>query len=213
MSRGFVTRTTTVVSDSDALWLHGPSTPGESGGPIVNESGEILGTLTASTSDGFTMCSSQSIALQVCQRYCPNGQCQQQWQSVQQPARPPVYQTQPIPVRPQPVAPPTVVQGTAGPPGPQGPTGPPGKDATGGSCDCDDRWAVINGQIAALQGDMKASATAVSNLTNIASQPAKPAAPFHIRVRNPASGFVTAYSDVLPGQYVTIDMQPVSVEK
>lgn len=72
---GYFSRSTTVLSIANGtLILNGPSTPGESGGPIVNQYGELVGTLTAAAVD-----SSNSIAcyrdteIQLCQGCCGSG--------------------------------------------------------------------------------------------------------------------------------------------
>lgn len=83
---GFCSRYTTVISDNGTLFLNGKSTPGESGGPIINTDGDFVGTLTGN--DGqVTICCGRGPHIQLCQRfcgqcsggayqsYCPNGQC------------------------------------------------------------------------------------------------------------------------------------------
>lgn len=108
----FCSRITRTLGYDGALWLEGSSTPGESGGPIVNEQGEIVGTLTGTTSDGRTLCCPANVLGDLCREvettWCQNGRCQQQqWQPVQQ-CPPPKIIHQQLPPPPQPVNPPLV---------------------------------------------------------------------------------------------------------
>ncbi len=57
---------------------------------------------------------------------------------------------------------------------------------------------------------MKDCKSTVTNLVGVVNElKNKPVKPFYIRVRNPASGAVTQYSEVNPGQYVTLDLEPM----
>jgi hypothetical protein len=72
---GYFSRSTTVLSLANGtLILDGPSTPGESGGPIVNQYGELVGTLTASALDGTnTIACYRDTEIQLCQGCCGGG--------------------------------------------------------------------------------------------------------------------------------------------
>ena len=101
-------RTTTVKEDGGTLWLNGQSTPGESGGPIINSSGEIVGTLTATTSDGMTMCCGRQVISPFTTDYCPGGMCpsgQCQGYSCPLPPRQPQPVPRPPVAAPQPTPP------------------------------------------------------------------------------------------------------------
>lgn len=174
---GFWSRRTTVVSDAGTLTIDGTSTPGESGGPIVNTDGELVGTLTASGSDGRTICVGRTVHYELCQRFCgpqgcgfcPGGNCNQA--VITGPIYTPQPRPQPQPQTQQPQQPSATIPG---PPGPAGPAGPPGKDAA--ACPCGPKWAGLESRLAKIE----ASITAISNRP--APTPTQPAAEQHVVV-------------------------------
>lgn len=136
------------------------------------------------------------------------------------PAAYPQQVYQPQPSRPQPVATPI--------PAPP-PTTVPSTPMKG--CDCPEKWASFNtwkGEVNTQLNQLSSQSTTITNINQRmtaieqAEQPKVPTVgevadevlrnqkPFHIRVRNPKSGFVTEYSAVTPGSYVTIDVEPTS---
>lgn len=105
------TRTATVINDDgDWLNLRGQAVPGESGGPIINSSGDVCGVLVAAPLtdghyDGTSMCSRLAaiVALKTCPcGDCPGGICYPPQLVPVQPrppvaSRPPVLQQPPQP--------------------------------------------------------------------------------------------------------------------
>lgn len=95
----FLSRSTKVISDGSTLWLAGESTPGESGGPVINAYGELVGTLSISTNQHTTGCCGRAVESQFCNSFtanwcggggCSNGSCgyiyqQQGYSAPQQP--------------------------------------------------------------------------------------------------------------------------------
>jgi hypothetical protein len=202
-------RTTQVISDDGTLWLQGPATPGESGGPIINSDGDLVGTLTATTSDGTTMCCGRTVEAKFCQAVetdcCPGGNCQIVFQPPIriQPAprqvlpapRPPQqsrigdapYLTPPtysmLPAPPPLCTPPVAqVKPIPGPAGQQGQKGDKGDKGDAGPA------------YQPTEADIEAWAAMVEKRI-------KPQQPFYLRV-NPTAPF----KSVSPGQYVTLPL-------
>lgn len=191
----FWSRSTTVVSGNGTLYLAGNGTPGESGSPIVNTKGELIGILSGGEGDGETMetsrnfytrCSNRDVAISVCNGLlaqcgpngcgpCANGWCPQPAYRIQpsapaiQPINPPITPPKPT----QPIA-------SVGPQGPAGPPGPPGPPGSNANCECGPKWADINARIDAIRVDVDASQTAITNLTTkvegLSNRPAPPTA-------------------------------------
>jgi hypothetical protein len=182
----------------------GSPIPGDSGGPVRNSNGEIVGTITGVNGNtGFysqwktinrlvdEVRANGYVETQCGQGGCGSGSCPPQYyyqqpQQVQRPQqRPPLPAIQPInpPITPQQPQRPVAINqpgptGPAGPPGPEGkhgPAGPAGSDAT---CDCGPKWVEINQQLTQIRADVDASAKAVSELTLIVGDLSKrPASP------------------------------------
>jgi hypothetical protein len=227
---GFWSRRTRVISDSGTLWLEGPATPGESGGPIVNEHGELVGTLTATTSDGRTMCSGRGVACELCQNYCGPGCCppcqqffcpprQQQRPPTQAPRQQPPRELPPI----QPKTPP--MPGPAGPKGDKGDPGPPGPPGTaiGSNCECGPKWAAIQIEINQLKAELAKCQPKPStiNFVNdagkiVASTVVTPGAastvklpPINFRVQDQrGAAYSTEYQAASLGSFVTLPFGP-----
>lgn len=185
----FSSRTTTVRCAEETLVLDGPSTPGESGGPIVDANGHIVGTLTATTSDATTLCCGQGVIADLCQRFyrerracptgnCPNGAC---------PLPRPQQYTAPQPPQPE----------TTGPAGPQGPPGPPGKDAT---CFCEVKWQSLSAEVNEIKTYL-ASMKQPASTDEIVAEVIRRLPPVYMRVDPTAQ-----YQPVKPGQYVTLPL-------
>ncbi len=157
----FVCRRTTVEADNGTLWLAGSSTPGESGGPIVTRDGELIGTLTGSTSEGRTICCGRATVVGLCREVqgvqvangCHNGWCQQGFCPVPTAPQRPIRREEPRVTAGPP--------GPQGPPGPAGPAGPAGKDA---SCERSSKWEEFNVRLAALEATMKDKSASVDNV-------------------------------------------------
>lgn len=110
------TRQATVIGD-DGYWLNlqGQAIPGESGGPVIDASGDVVGVLVAAPLvngrfDGTSMCARLASIQQLC---CPrgggcgSGQCPQVYaQPIQH--RPPVPQPRPPQAAPQPAQQPQI---------------------------------------------------------------------------------------------------------
>lgn len=228
MSRGFSCRQTTLVSDDGTLVLAGQSTPGESGGPIVNSDGELIGTLTAtSAEERLTVCcgrgpelalcqnllaqcgSCQSGSCGSCQMGCSSGSCQGYYQQAPPQYYPPTRPQQPttptIPSRPS-------VTSIPGPQGPAGPAGPAGKDGRDGidgkdggagasgrdGKDADE--ATIEANVwAKVENRLSEIAGQQPSVDEIANELEKRRQPPRIRIVDPQGKYTTPYSTLRDG--------------
>lgn len=110
----FNVRPTRARGDDYGVWtVAGQGIPGESGGPVIDASGDVVGVLFGFPWDDnkrpvpVSMCSPLSAIQKLCcGRQCPNGQCPIYAQPVQ--PRPPVPQQRPPQVAPQPTTQPQI---------------------------------------------------------------------------------------------------------
>lgn len=226
----FVCRTAAVIEDGGALLLVGGSTPGESGGPILNRRGELVGTLTGCTTDNReTLCCARGVLAELCRRvqlaWCPGGVCPQQF-------RPQAN----VVIRPPQAAPPQVMPPQVRPPQPQPPADWKEPFATQQAevkklqtdvaalqqqaanskpCECGDCCEKLRAEftqkietLAAAQVTINNELAAVQqmplptpNYDAIAAEVAKRLPPINMRV-NPQA----AYQPVKLGQYVTLPL-------
>lgn len=113
--------------------ISGMARPGDSGGPIFNDKGELAGVLWGAGDGEVAGTGNQLVNTMLLQ--CADGSCAPRrptyWRPAQPEQRPPRIVEPPMkPVPPKPNPPATAgAQGPQGPAGPAGPQGPPGEDA------------------------------------------------------------------------------------
>ena len=180
-SQCFSCRTTAVVEDNGTLWIQGTSTPGESGGPIVNARGEIVGTLTATTSEGRSFCCSSVTEAAFCQTM------QLDWAGGStggQPGR------APAPSTPLPAAPIAV---------PSTPVPAPAPVAQCGKCGCAEKFVAIEARLASIENEIALIKNRKCN--------AEPATLNFIGVNNK----VVATATITPGLASSVTLPPINM--
>lgn len=223
--QSFRCRISSVISnDPDLLVLQDRGTPGESGGPISNARGEIVGVLFGSPVNdrgqigNTTLCATTQQVARLCNPYtfganCQNGRCE--------------YPSN----NSRPVAPPTAVAPPQTQPPPQ-----PTIDQTANcekqeqeikllqdqlaalkkqvadykECQCGDHSAEVDAKIMAAIANIKfppQEKPQPVDIKQIASEVQKSLPPVYIRV-DPRS----QYQPVRPGQYVTLPLDKVTVQ-
>jgi hypothetical protein len=107
--------------------LQGAARQGDSGGPVFNAAGELVGVASGSDGRVVTACGIERAKVRLTQWGCPGGQCGNGGGGGQMVQVYPYQQPPPRPVQPTSTPGPAGAPGKQGPEGKQGPQGPPGK--------------------------------------------------------------------------------------
>lgn len=204
----FRSRITRTLGYDGSLLLAGPSMPGESGGPIVNEHGEIVGTLTGVRGGNVTYACSAAVLGNLCREvettWCQNGRCgQSQSQIYVQPQPHPQPSPAPAPA-PQPTPDKSAecqqlaakIENMAGEI-----TSLQKQLAHVKECGCGDCCAKCDAKIAAAIAGIKIPQPQAINIDAIVAAVGARQQPFYMRVDPRAD-----YQPIKPGQYVTLPL-------